>query len=72
VRAVRFIQAIRQHREQIADGPTRYVARPDLDDVIRICAHRNYLIVFEPYNGSALILRVLHRPRNLPGIVTPS
>jgi toxin ParE1/3/4 len=65
-RAVRFIQEIRQHCEQIADGPTCHVARPDLGDAIRICVHRNYLIIFEPYDGSALILRVLHRARNLP------
>ena len=26
----------------------RYVARPELGDAERICAHRNYLIVFEP------------------------
>jgi toxin ParE1/3/4 len=71
-RAVRFIQEIRQHCEQIADAPTRYVARPDLGDAIRICAHRNCLIVFEPYDGSALILRVLHRARNLPGILSTS
>ena len=65
-RAVRFIQEIRQHCKQIDDGSTRYVARPDLGEAIRICAHRNYLIIFEPYDGSALILRVLHRARNLP------
>jgi toxin ParE1/3/4 len=29
-RAVSFIQEIRQHCERIAEGPTRYVARPDL------------------------------------------
>jgi len=38
-RAVSFIREIRQHCEQIADGPRRYVARPDLGDAIRICAH---------------------------------
>ena len=59
-RAVRFIHEIRQHCEQIADGPTRYIERPDLGEAIRICVHGNYLIVFEPYDGGALILRVLH------------
>ena len=54
--------------EQIADGPTRYAARPDLGDVVRICVHGNYLIIFEPYEEGALILRVLHGARNLPGI----
>jgi toxin ParE1/3/4 len=38
-RAVSFIREIRQHCEKIADGPHHYVARPDLGDAIRICAH---------------------------------
>jgi toxin ParE1/3/4 len=38
-RAVSFIREIRQHCEKIADGPHHYVARPDLGDTIRICAH---------------------------------
>lgn len=67
-RAVSFIQEIRQHCEQIADGPHRYVARPDLGDAIRICAHGNYLIVFEPFDDTALVLRVLHGARNMPEI----
>jgi toxin ParE1/3/4 len=71
-RAVRFIQEIRQHCEQIMDDSTRYVDRPDLGEAIRICAYGNYLIVFEPYDGSALILRVLHRARNLSGIFSAS
>jgi plasmid stabilization system protein ParE len=40
-RAVSFIREVRQHCEKIADGPRRYVARPDLGDAIRICAHGN-------------------------------
>lgn len=63
---------IRQHSERIADGPSRYVARPDLGETIRICVHGNYLIVFEPYNDGALILRVLHGARYLPGILGSS
>src|SRR5882724_1899961 len=56
-RAVSFIREIRQHCEKVADGPHHYVARPDLGDTIRICAHGNYLIVFEPFDDGALILR---------------
>jgi toxin ParE1/3/4 len=57
-RAVSFIREIRQHCEKIAEGPHHYVARPDLGDTIRICVHGNYLIVFEPFDDGALILRV--------------
>src|ERR1700726_126569 len=52
-RAVSFIREIRQPCEKIADGPHHYVARPDLGDAIRICAHGNYLIVFEPFDATA-------------------
>ena len=33
-----------------------------------ICAHGNYLIIFEPFDDGALILRVLHGARNVPGV----
>lgn len=66
-RAVSFVQEIRHHCGQIAEGPMRYVARPDLGNEIRICAHGNYLIIFEPYENGVVILRVLHGARNLPG-----
>jgi toxin ParE1/3/4 len=68
LRAISFIGEIRQHCEKIADGPHHYVARPDLGDAIRICAHGNYLIAFEPFEDGALILRVLHGARNVPGV----
>ena len=45
---------MRQHCEKIADGPRRYVARPDLGAAIRICAHGNHLIIFEPFDDGAL------------------
>lgn len=68
-RAVSFIREIRQHCEKIAEGPHRYVVRPDLGDAIRICAHGNYLIIFEPFDDGALILRVLHGARNVTGVL---
>jgi plasmid stabilization system protein ParE len=67
--AVSFIREVRQHCEKIADGPHHYAARPDLGDTIRICPHGNYLIVFEPFDDGALILRVLHGARNVPGVL---
>ena len=66
---VSFIREMRQHCEKIAEGPRDYVARPELGDTIRICAHRNYLIVFESLDDGALILRVLHGARNVPGVL---
>ncbi len=71
-RAVSFIREIRQHCEKIAEGPFHYVARPELGDVVRICVHGSYLIIFEPFDEGALILRVLHGARNVPGIFDSS
>jgi toxin ParE1/3/4 len=68
-RAVSFIGEMRQHCEKIAEGPHHYVVRPHLGDTIRICAHGNYVIVFERFDDGALILRVLHGARNVPGVL---
>jgi toxin ParE1/3/4 len=68
-RAVSLIREMRQHCEKIAEGPHHYVVRQDLGDTIRICAHGNYLIVFERFDDGALILRVLHGARNVPGVL---
>jgi len=71
-RAVSFIREIQRYGntcEKIAGGPDHYAARPDLGDTIRICAHGNHLIVFEPFDDGALILRVLHGARNVPGVL---
>lgn len=63
-----LIQKIRQHCARIAAVPRSYVARPYLDEAIRVCAHGNYLVVSEPAVGGALIVRVLHGARHLTGI----
>src|ERR1700733_13738573 len=52
-RAISFIREIRQHCEKIAGGSHHSAVRPDLGDGIRICAHGNYLIVFEPFDDGA-------------------
>ena len=67
LRAVSFIGEIRQHCEKIADGPHHYVARPDLGDAIRICAHGNYLIVFEPFVYGASSCEFFTEPETYRG-----
>ena len=62
-RAMSFVQEIREHCERIAKGPRTYAKRPELGDEIRACAHGNYMIVFEPFEDSARVLRVLHGAR---------
>lgn len=67
-RAVSFIREIREHCEKIAEGPLRYVARPELGSELHSCAHGNYVIFFEPLEGGALILRILQGARNFPDL----
>jgi toxin ParE1/3/4 len=64
-RAVLFIQEIRQHCGQIADGPKRYASRPELGESVRMCVHGSYLILFELDGNDVLVVRVLHGARNL-------
>ena len=64
--AFQFIREIRQHCEKIVDGPQHYMARAKLGDSPRICTHGNDLIVFEPFDDGALLLRVLHGALNGP------
>jgi plasmid stabilization system protein ParE len=51
---------MRQHCEKIADGPHHYVARPDLGDAIRICAHGNYQLLIH-----LIAIRVAWLPKHL-------
>jgi toxin ParE1/3/4 len=67
LRAVSFIGEIRQHCEKIADGPHHYVARPDLGDAIRICAHGNYLIVFELFEDGPSYCEFFTEPETCRG-----
>ena len=46
------------------DNPARAVSF-----IREIRQHGNYLIVFEPFDDGALILRVLHGARNVPGVL---
>ena len=65
-RAVTFIREIRDHCDKIAKSPLSYIARPELGDGIRTCAHGRYLIVFQPSDQDVLIIRVLHGARDIP------
>ncbi len=49
--------------------PQAEIDLEEVGDTIRICAHGNYLIVFEPFDDGALMLRVLHGARNVPGVL---
>jgi len=64
-RAVSFVREIREHCVKIANSPLAYVARPELGDGIRTCAHGRYVIVFQPSSEEVLIVRILHGARDI-------
>lgn len=64
-RAVSFVRGIREHCAKIAISPLAYVARPELGEGIRSCAHGRYLILFQPSDKDVLIVRILHGARDL-------
>ena len=58
--AQRFVRSIGEQCRKIANSPMAYVARPDLADHLRSCAHGRYVIFFLPSNGLVRVERILH------------
>ena len=58
--ALRFIQGLRDQCQKIARAPLAYVARSELGDGLRSCAHGRYLIFFRPSAEVVRIERILH------------
>lgn len=58
--ALRFIEGLRDQCQRIARAPMAYVARPELGDGLRSCAHGRYVIFFRPSSELVRIERILH------------
>ena len=58
--AVRFIEGLRDQCQKIVRAPLAYVARPELGDGLRSCAHGRYVIFFQPSAAVVRIERILH------------
>lgn len=63
--ALRFIQTLRVQCQKICLAPLVYVARPELDDGLRSCAHGRYVIFFRPTADVVRIERILHSAMDL-------
>ena len=63
--AIRFIDQMRVQCLRLAKTPMAYVARPELGEGIRSCAHGRYLIFFRPSPTVVRIERVIHGAREL-------
>ena len=58
--ALRFIQGLRQQCQKITVAPAAYVARPELGDGLRSCAHGRYVLFFRYSDSLVRIERILH------------
>jgi len=58
--ALRFTQGLRDQCQKIVRAPLAYVARPELGDGLRSCAHGRYVIFFRPCAEVVRIERILH------------
>ena len=58
--ALRFIQGLREQCHKITRAPLFYVARPELGEGLRSCAHGRYVIFFRPEGEAVRVERLLH------------
>lgn len=69
--AVRFVTALRVQCMRLAKAPMAYVARPELGDGLRSCAHGRYVIFFRPTAALVRIERILHSARDIQAELNP-
>lgn len=69
--AVRFVAALRVQCTRLAKAPMAYVARPELGDGLRSCAHGRYVIFFRHTAESVRIERILHSARDIRSELNP-
>jgi toxin ParE1/3/4 len=63
--AVRFIEGMRAQCRKLTHSPFAYVARPELGEGLRSCAHGRYIIFFRVSDHLVRIERVLHSSRDI-------
>lgn len=48
-----------------------YVARPELGDSLRSCAHGRYVIFFRPFESAVRVERILHSAMDIRAELIP-
>lgn len=69
--AVWFIDQLRVQCQRLVKAPMAYVARPELGEGLRSCAHGRYVIFFRPQATVVRIERILHGARDMPAQFDP-
>jgi len=72
VNAVQFVTALRVQCMRLTKAPMAYVARPELGDGLRSCAHGRYVIFFRPTTDMVRIERILHSARDIQAELNPN
>ncbi|MGH6816843.1 MAG: type II toxin-antitoxin system RelE/ParE family toxin [Hyphomicrobiaceae bacterium] len=65
LRAITFVQELRQRCSRIADLPHAGSPRPQWGEGIRIVVYGKYLIVYRVRDDAVQVLRIVHGARNL-------
>lgn len=69
--ALRFIQELRDQCRKITKAPMAYVARPELGDGLRSCAHGRYVVFFRLGDAIVRIERILHSALDIRSELIP-
>ena len=69
--AIRFIDQMRVQCLRLVKAPMAYVARPELGEGLRSCAHGRYVIFFRPSQTVVRIERILHGARDMSAQFEP-
>lgn len=70
--ALRFVQGLHTQCQKITMAPLAYVARPELGDGFRSCAHGRYVIFFRPSANLVRIERILHSAMDIRVLFNPA
>ena len=69
--AIRFVDALRVQCQRMVMAPLAHVARPELGEGLRSCAHGRYVIFFRPAAAVVRIERILHSARDMSAQFDP-
>jgi toxin ParE1/3/4 len=67
LRALTFVQGLRQRCEHVASNPLSHRLRPELGDNLRSFPYSSYVIFYAAAATEVTIIRILHGARDLPG-----
>jgi len=68
IRALTFIEELREHCRRLPENPEAYLRRDELSHGIRVAVHGRYLILFRVRPQEVRIERIVHGARDLGNV----